>query len=298
MNETVTDNVRLKDDFAGSDYRLGNIIDRWFVFHMCRNMHCNKHVVQKFWLELEEMTTRAPEFSIATFLMQNSPGQMTLPLHFKDSFNQSVFAQHYEWFWIYSYDAVKEVYDVFRSTLSDNLQQYAELGLVSGHFRPIYFGVHTCVVHYRLGDMLSHSHFLDPVDFAHQLFHWKLMLSLDIRTIYVLTAGGISFRATSSEINVSMSLLYTFLNATRELFPIAKLVTVADGTPDEDWMKMVMSPMLFTSHGSYAISAAALNTGYRGTPAIVNSNFPGCGSRVPGYIVPRWYLFPCKNYRP
>jgi hypothetical protein len=292
-----SDRDLLLDQFARSDYRLGNILDRWFAVHICRVLkRCDENLERKFESELEDMTTRAPKGSIAKFLMRNSPGPRKIPVKFFHSFNQTKFAQTYSWFWIYSYDAVGEVLDTFRISLSHNLQQYGEMIRAPWYFKPYYLDVNTCVIHYRLGDMLSHAHFLDSVDFSRQLHQWAVLEGLNILTFQVLSSGGISFRASGAEVSQSRTLLDIFLNTTQQLFPEADILTFDQGTPDEDWMRMVMSPMLFTSHGSYVISAAALNIGRRGTPAIENSNFPGCGSRASGYLVPGWYLFPCKNF--
>jgi len=287
----------LLDQFARSDYRLGNILDRWFAVHICQVLErCDANLEKKIESELDDMTTRAPKGSIAKFLMRNSPGPRKIPVKFFQSFNQTKFAQTYSWFWIYSYDAVGEVLDTFRISLSHNLQQYGEMTRAPWYFKPVYLDVNTCVIHYRLGDMLSHGHFLDPVDFSRQLHQWAVLEGLNILTFQVLSSGGISFRGSGSEVSQSRTLLDIFLNTTQQLFPEADILTYDQGTPDEDWMRMVMSPMLFTSHCSYAISTAALSIGRRGTPAIENSNFPGCGSRASGYLVPGWYLFPCKNF--
>ena len=139
------------------------------------------------------MTFRSPQGSIAKFLMKKPPGPVAIPAHFFRSFNQTSFSQSYGWFWIYFYDVVKEVLTPFRSTLSHNLQQYCEITRASWYFRPFYVDVNTCVIHYRLGDMLSHAHFLDPVDFGHQLRMWTVREGLQVLTFQVLSSGGISF---------------------------------------------------------------------------------------------------------
>ena len=68
-----------------------------------------------------------------------------------------------------------------------------------------------------------------------------------------------------------------------------------EGTTDDDWFKMVNAPMRFTSHGHCAVSAAAISSGFRATPAVQNTNLPDCESSRPRFFQQSWYLYGCKN---
>jgi hypothetical protein len=278
-------------NFSNSDYRLGNILDRWFSAYVCRNSNiCTDEVTQKLMDEMTVLTARSPLTSFGRYLSENPPQNLSSLLSRVNT--DSEFARRCSWFWIYFYTAIEEVLHEFRDAASSILRSYIqEQGIIIP-----YFNVHTCVVHYRLGDMLSHAHFLDPTDFAHELKAWSLNQSLDIHHFHILFSGNINFRANSVQAAASNRLMKTFLANLTALFPSSTFFLDQGGNPDEDWVKMVVAPMLFTSHGSYSVSAAAVSYGIRATPAMENSNFPGCESGIPRVLAKDWFLFPCRNF--
>lgn len=288
----------LLQSFSHADYRLGNILDRWYSVNLCHALRtCDESTVKKLSGELRSMTSRAPVHSFAYFLMHHTPRISMIPKDLNSTFSSSIFAKKYDWFWIYFFPAVSEVSDSFSTTVSHSLQEYVKTVSPAWAFRGSWFDKNTCVVHYRLGDMLSHSHFLDPQAFAEQIHLWILKEGLKVDTFHLLTSGSLSFRANPNELIGSHSLFQSFVETLKRLFPSSEMIQDDSGSPDEDWFKMVAAPMLATSHGSYAISAAMLNTGYRASPALEISNFPGCGSRDPGHLLPRWYLFLCRDFQ-
>jgi drug/metabolite transporter (DMT)-like permease len=277
-------------DFSNADYRLGNILDRWFSAHFCRvTRTCTQDIASKLEEELGDLTARSPDASFGRFLSENQPHNLSSLLHIQSS---SQFHKHYEWFWIYFYDAIELVLHEFRDVTSQALHSFVGAMNISVP----YFNAYTCVVHYRLGDMLSHSHFLDPIDFANQLHAWSTNQSLDIHHFHILFSGNILFRANVEQAASSRELIKSFLSTLRPKFPYATVFLDEGGNPDEDWIKMAVAPMLFTSHGSYAISAAAVSYGARATPAMFNSNFPGCETGTSRFLAKDWFLFQCKNY--
>eukprot|EP00292_Cryptomonas_paramecium_P009569 CAMPEP_0113699276 /NCGR_PEP_ID=MMETSP0038_2-20120614/23208_1 /TAXON_ID=2898 /ORGANISM="Cryptomonas paramecium" /LENGTH=244 /DNA_ID=CAMNT_0000622597 /DNA_START=1202 /DNA_END=1936 /DNA_ORIENTATION=+ /assembly_acc=CAM_ASM_000170 len=235
------------------------------------------------------MVAASPMGSIGSYLHDHPPIAVNAAIS-----KESYFFKNVPWYWIYFYDAIAEVRDQFRLSMSVVLAGYLNS---TGRGMP-YFSLDTCVVHYRLGDMLSHGHFLDPEDLAQQLWFWSKNRTLSIAKFHVLHSGNLFFRSNQNELTVGMDLMSKFLAKLQNFFPLSEILLDSAGNPDEDWLKMVSAPMLFTSHGSYAISAAALSIGERATPSMKNTNFPGCETGIPSLLAKDWYLFSCKNFVP
>jgi len=253
-----------EDDFEGANYRLGNIIDKWFSLHLSRGLP----VEQKFQSELRAMLTSAPKKSFGQFLCDHTP---LTSLSLQDLRN-TAFEDNFMTFWAYSYEAIADIQYQYREAINVAIDAYA---LEVGYKMPT-FNQTECVVHYRLGDMLSIGA-IDPVNLANSLADWARRETTLISRFHVLISG-ISHASNARQIIASQNTIDVFCARLKSLFPASRILLDEHGTPDDDWFKMVKAPLLFTTHGSYATSAAAASLGLRASPAVAFADNPVCGS--------------------
>jgi len=277
--------------FDGKNYRLGNLIDKWWSYRVCRGEVYQGKIAHDF----EDILGRAPRNSFGLYLWEHR--NESSADHGGNIQLNSLIATAYEdtflTFWIYEYSAISTVLAPLRIALREAIEGYSKsIGHVIPEVAP-----GTCVIHYRLGDMLSVG-VLDPIHMAQALYMWSLQHGREdsIRRFEVLAAG--LGHGSSVELSQSRQILNVFLHAVQSLFPGVSISVETEGTPDDDWFKMITAPFLFTSHGSYAISAAVVRLGPSATPAVLDTNFLDCGSMSPGYFTQSWYLYACRNLRP
>ena len=275
-------------DFSGRGYRLGNLIDRWFSFRVNMNTPLGK----TFEDGIFQILGSAPRNSFGRYLFESrtQPFTSTAANVNRSSLRSTPYEDSFMDYFIYEYEALSSVLRPLRIAMREAIDGYvASTGFKIPEILP-----GTVVVHYRLGDMLSVG-VLEPVRMAEALHTWSLEEGLRNHILrFEVLAAGIMWE-NLKEITVSEGILQEFVSALRALFPRTSITIEREGTPDDDWFKMVNAPMLFTSHGSYAISAAAINSGFRATPAVQNTNFPDCESSRPGVFQESWFLYGCKN---
>jgi len=139
-------------------YRLGNILDRWWTAGIRGKIEGEEGILAKneraheaqLWGEFRGMVSGAPKGSFARFLATHPPD---IPAEYNitaitNRTNSPYWLRH-SWWWLYFYDAMEEVHDGFRHAVRQALEEYV---LATGTRVPMY-DAHTCVVHYRLGDM-------------------------------------------------------------------------------------------------------------------------------------------------
>jgi hypothetical protein len=274
-------------------YRLGNLLDHWWtsgVWNHTASIVDNEteKIMRTVRHDFDVLADECPEGSLGRFLLshppaiasENVPRNMSSPFWARSS-----------WWWLYFYDAMQDVNTGFGYAVRQALEEYV---FMSGIRVPLY-DPYTCVVHYRLGDVVADSKenysTLEPVAMARSLFQWSLDQNLEIREIHVLGSGNLMHRASDDTMLVSKNILTKFIETAQSLFTKAVVYLDTNGQPDEDFIKMVNAPMLFTSHGSFATAALLANTGHKASPACQNLNFPSHGALPAGKISPGWHIY-------
>jgi len=120
------------------------------------------------------------------------------------------------------------------------------------------------VVHYRLGHprgVLAPSALLRGVNQLYQQMSIPEPLH-----ITVLAAGSYNhdIHGNSQEKEKCEARHKLLIDQLKQRFPNANISDIY-GNADKDWLRMAFAPVLVTSQGSFAVSAAAVNTGYRAT---------------------------------
>jgi len=72
--------------------------------------------------------------------------------------------------------------------------------------------------------------------------------------------GAATIYTIQNRITISQRMLSHLCRTLQGLFLNVTVYVDVSGQPDEDFMKLVSSPILFTSHGSYATAALLANT--------------------------------------
>ena len=270
------------EDFVGSNYRLGNLIDMWYRYRVSAYEQDEKKVEDIMF----DLVFKSPENSFARFLYEHrrDPGRSNFTWLRNTAFEIACHT-----FWLYEYSAVAVVQTNYKHMIDEIVEKYLHENNVS---LP-QFTNSTCVVHYRLGDMLSLG-VLDPVWMAEAVYNWSISQDLKITNFYILGAG-INYTKNEGEIIAGRRLLHKFISQLKIHFSQSNISIDIEGTPDEDWFKMYSAPLLFTAHGSYAISAAAASSGIRATPAMDNTNFPDCDTGYQTLLSRGWNLYKCKD---
>ncbi len=272
-----------KEDFQ--DYRLGNVIDKWWSYRV----NFGGTLQRKYDQEFPEVLGFAPQRSFAGFLFDNRNKGLvrgTFGHYWGTEYEEIAMA-----FWLYSYEAISVILQDFRPAIQAAIRNYVqEIGY---ELPEIPEG--TCVVHYRLGDFLTVG-VLDPNRMAEALQEWADDKGLIIQRFHILASGVTAHSLDHAESIKSIDMLQSFTSKLSVLFEGAPIFMDSNGSPDDDWFKMVRAPMLFTSHGSYALSAAAASDGIRATPSVADAGAPDCTGRsyIPDYS-PGWALFQCVN---
>ena len=273
-------------------YRLGNLVDRWWVASL-NDTKLGKPLTKAQSKTLGDaqgtfrgMAVGSPDASFGHFLLHHKPVE-TPSARLSDEF-----WNHASWWWLYFYSSMRESPE-FGHSLREALEQYS---LTHGLQIPLY-DPKTCLVHYRLGDVLSPEYgTLDPEEMANSLFHWAKSKNLSIAEFHVLASGNLVHgTGDGALVGTSQAMLHVLCETLRTLFPNSTVNVDTGGNPDEDFAKMVLSPMLFTSHGSFATAALMANSGEKASPACSNLNFPGFGSIPEGYFSDNWYLYRFKK---
>lgn len=190
------------------------------------------------------------------------------------------------WWWAYYYVYWQALGEYFKTQIRPIITRFAQER--APHLlkhRP-----HEIVVHYRIGDPYTGS----PEPRAALRGVQELATRIgEVKRIVVLFCSYLVWTdANRAPIYERMG--QAFLDLLRVTFPCAK-VTTECRTADEDWLRMALAGNLVTTHGSYAVSAAAANDGQRATLGIPNLNFPRIGQNglpeVPVQVAENWITY-------
>mmetsp|Transcript_35628 Transcript_35628/g.55632 ORF Transcript_35628/g.55632 Transcript_35628/m.55632 type:complete len:386 (+) Transcript_35628:25-1182(+) len=303
-------------------YRLGNLLHAWWSTEICReaSTRCEQKEGLTDLLRSELTGIAAPRCTLGSFLRLNPP-----PIVSAGSRASAAYWQKPVWWWE-SYEVWKDIHKDFQQSMQSIVQRYLE---VTPALRVPYYHNTTCVVHYRLGDMLWDSRPIDPLVMAKSASLWATENGLRITTFVILCSGNIlhnvvhdydQFALTGREVEWtegtkleswlkwgidhrlkgSARIIDSFCRALKQHFGREVRIRLdGSGSADEDFLKMVTAPMLLTAHGSYAITAAAVSTGLRATPNCRNLANPEGGSRqaLKGHtmaeLAPGWWAYDC-----
>ena len=177
------------------------------------------------------------------------------------------------WYWIYDYNAIKEVYPNFNNSLRHAIDDYftqpeilAKLPLINTITNAY---TNTCVIY------LETSSYIIDIDI---LLHTITTFSSIPDNFEVLTDCISESESESNTDNTNKSdtennvniYINTITNKLIILYPNAKINIISSNSVDEDFYRMVNAKMLLTGTGSLAIAAAAANINERRTPEFAN----------------------------
>jgi len=254
------------------DYRLGNIIDEWYA---------QLFVSDRKTCGLRNMLSGNTE-TFGNYLGNNRPqtpdtSVISIDLHsMKD------------WWWCYFYSNFKAVYPHFTKEFRRVIQNYLS-NASEFHDGTVESEPKKLVIHLRVGDFLNHPEILN---------YSKLVDAIDLlpekpESVEILSSGA-HFRANNDIYQKSCEMLQDLCKKVKEKLPNADVtLTTNISNADYDFFKMVKAPYLITGAGSFAIFAAAANTGYRLTPALKNLNFPHLGTIPQECIYENWHTYEC-----
>lgn len=120
----------------------------------------------------------------------------------------------------------------------------------------------TCVIHFRVGDFLIENRHITPEIFVEKLDRLPNIPD----TFQILNSGTFHVDYMPHNKSDSIRILEDLRDRIKEKFP-QSIVEFVNGTPDEDFYRMIQAPMLVTSVGSFATMAACANENYRLTPS-------------------------------
>lgn len=272
---------------SGTD-RLGNFLNEWFLLGTCRlqtpRLFCPG-----------ECHGRPGSTSLAGWLRVPRPSSFGgfLMSHLTPPHSSVAPLCGGEWWWSYSYENWARLGKQFQEDLRPLAIEYAKRRSIV----PAAASSKLLVVHYRLGDKSSGTITPEALLRGIDLLYSKKNLT-DPRSITVL-AGSFNYWLHEGDPYKAECVRnqQRFMGLLSARFPGAHIKDqYAD--IDTDWLTMAFAPVLVTSHGSYAVSAAAVNTGLRATLGIPNLNFP---KRHGTDVIPasldagRWLTYPVSE---
>eukprot|EP00277_Geminigera_cryophila_P016222 CAMPEP_0179444554 /NCGR_PEP_ID=MMETSP0799-20121207/27990_1 /TAXON_ID=46947 /ORGANISM="Geminigera cryophila, Strain CCMP2564" /LENGTH=403 /DNA_ID=CAMNT_0021231693 /DNA_START=143 /DNA_END=1352 /DNA_ORIENTATION=- len=257
---------KLSESAFRGNYRLGNLLDRWWVqqyegkdFILNRSYSAWAKGVGTAAQEFRHLGRKSPQCSFGNFLLTHPPSQPTTTI----AKTQKNFPgrKGFKW-WMYSYAVSSDVQIEFGQSLREALKEFE---VQTGTVVPMYNSP-ICVVHYRLGDVLRTTRYgtLSPSSMGREIYRWAILKNLTIKEFHVLGSGNTIHNTNDqTTIAISQQMLLQFCTTVQTFFPNARVYIDVSGQPDEDFIKMVSAPMLFTSHGSFAMAALLANTGQK-----------------------------------
>ena len=249
-------------------HRLGNVIDMWYFSNF-------KEFGDKKISDINNFDTRKND-CFSYFLLKNKniykkPGDLNLVGYWP----------------IYYYQNIIKCIHNFESNLRSAMEEYDKLNngiLFSQKFK----GNKHCVIHYRLGDVVTLG---DVIDYKN-IIDVIRDLEDEIDTIEImdggknhhpvrLAQGFNTFKKSLLREDVKNSdIIYNnFYSDLIDTFPNMKIIKSEKKSADEDFYRMSSAPILITGAGSYAMaSAIAGKSRIIRTPACKNLDHPkeGC----------------------
>ena len=218
---------RLPPEVFRRNYRLGNILDNWFTVGVANEVmpDIERHSKHSQYFRHKDKLDEAIRWisrvrggangTFAQFLASHIP--IIPPEHIP--INTTVSSRYWkgiEFWWLYEYGAMMDVHKGFQAAL----RQAIELFVYEAKIAVPLYDPHTCVVHYRLGDMLAHT--LDPVSMAHAMHGWSMANGLEILEVVVLGGGNLVHlvdSASDAAMVTSQNILAKFMDKLHEMMP-------------------------------------------------------------------------------
>ena len=252
-------------------YRLGNMIDLWYFSNITK---------RKKLLDNLHSFDRKNKDSFSIYLTKQNKLKYELGDYDKTKYFNEDFSSYY-------YDNVIFCVNNFHLNLRDMMKEYDQK-----HnnilFDQNFSDENHCVVHYRLGDVVTLGNVIDYNNLIQTIKDLKIKLSvIEImdggKNHHPVRLNSISaFKKTlfKEDTNSSQIIYHKFYSELKETFPDTKIIQSEKRTTDEDFFRMASAPILVTGGGSYALTAAiGSKSRIIRTPSCKTLNFPSQGSR-------------------
>jgi len=282
---------------TGASERLGNLIDSWY-FAAIGWAPAQSHLIS---------LTCGMEPCFARFLASRLDRISVTPTQKQAAINEQ--QRHMESWGLYTYPTIRALMPQLRHDLRAAMKEYA------GRFdtslaHPQYEGGAThLIVHYRLGDFVTNSWCIPPADVAAAAasLHPSVIEIMDGGVRHLDQVDGYSavpHRANRTRqqqaLHLSAELQSDLEGALRAAVPSARITRTRAASIDADWFRIAHAPLLVTSAGSFAVTAAI--AGYAEhvrTPAADNLNYPDRSTREVEQMAPNWqtYAYDLHNMR-
>ena len=223
-------------------HRLGNVIDLWYFSNFSKNKI----------KDLNEIETRKNN-CFSYYLIKNRNLSLEPEnINFKGDWP------------IYYYENIIKCFDNFQINLRHTMEKYDKVN--NGKlFNQKFSGEKHCVIHYRLGDVVTLG---DAIDY-NSIINVIEELKDKIDTIEImdggqnhhpirLAQGFATFKKSllREDVSKSSQIYNNFYSSLNQKFPNINVIKSEKRTSDEDFYRMASSPILITGAGSYAIAAA------------------------------------------
>jgi len=262
--------TNIKDEKFES-YRLGNIIDLWYFSNITKR--------QKLINNLHSFDRKNKD-SFSIYLTKQNKLKYELGDYDKSKYFNEDFSSYY-------YDNVIFCVNNFHLNLRGMMEEYNQK-----HdnilFNQQFEDENHCVIHYRLGDVVTLGDVIDYKDLIQTIRDLEVKLSvIEImdggKNHHPVRLNSIStFKKTlfKEDTNSSEVIYNKFYSELKETFPDTKVIQSEKRTTDEDFFRMASAPILITGGGSYALTAAVGGKSrIIRTPSCKTLDFPSQGCR-------------------
>jgi len=254
--------------------RLGNFLNDWFLVGTCPTLSRVVTLSSRF---------KVGAGSLGNFLLAHPPAFAESVIPYCDG----------KWWWSYLYRNWAALASQFQTDLRPKAMQFLK---ESTNLQIDFNDTKSLVVHYRLGHpkgVIAPSALLRGVEQLYQ----QMRIPEPLHVTVLAGSFNHDIHGDIQEAKKCEARRDLLIDLLKKRFPNAKISDIY-GNADEDWLHMAFAPVLVTSQGSFAVTAAAVNTGYRATVGSPRLNCMICNNRdaVPSSIMSRWItykLLPC-----
>jgi len=222
------------------NYRLGNIIDNWYS-----KEYNNKKIFDfNFMININNSFGKFLQYNAPKYL-NNSPSTHLLSCA--------------NWYWIYDYIAIKDMYPDFNNSLRHAIDDYFTQKIIIETLPVINTNTNTntCVIYLE-----TSSYIIDINILLHTITTFSnIPDQFDILTDITIEKGS-----------KEQIYIYNMKSELKIKYPNAKINIINSNSVDEDFYRMITAKMLLTGTGSLSIAAAAANIHERRTPEFKNIN--------------------------
>lgn len=258
-------------------YRLGNVIDLWYVCSRFKHPH-----------RINSLKRKDPKNNIKESLSQYLIKNLKIYQNTLEEENVKKLSDSVKnTFLTYYYDKINLCVNDFHINLLQIMKEYDNL-----HnnilFNQKFQDENHCVIHFRLGDYVYLGDVINYQDIIDTMKDLKIKFSV----IEIMDGGKThktsmfeswkSFKNNfgDKELKESEKISKKFYDSLRISFPESKIVQSEKRTSDKDFYRMSSAPILITAGGSYAITAAiASKARIIRTPSCKTLDFPSQGCR-------------------